>query len=678
MIKKTKLISLLAAALVSFTLFAGCAGAGLEAPPGEKGEPGPAGAAGEKGDKGDPGTATAATASYLPGNFSKYDYFTDVYGLDKTAAYKIPSGELADKPFYFRTESIITTGSYGVSVPYYNPYQTLSYEQFTFLLETPLAEDLGYYAIAFGGEWEAKTKDFLTTVNLAASEVAYAKAAPATTAYNRAGTTGRPVPVGYKDAYINTIYNFDFKVNGGLEIEDRLLENGYAANPAGEYDSDIRLDISVNGAYGSNTSRATITNLYAPLYSKLDVTTNAAEPETSGFISGESVVVKSGASLTTTPDTSGLNLIKSPSLLIIKKTLNGTAAKNTVVGFADASNVDFTKESEKLAFQAKAKTLLEKAPADAAAATTAGLPAAAVGFQTFDYFRYIFGSYTQGSGTGITYARPGAIPTNNFTHQNGTKYNVQYNNLSDTSHVYKFVTYAELIHLFQTEGHYAFYFGGSWCHYSRGFLAPFNQFAKAYDVNQVYFFDPYIDGVSGNTSIRNSETVAALLPRLFANLLTYFDEDFQAGRFPSKAGDWLTGNLIESGLAPAGYDQDLTIGGKVITKMGVPSLFAYGKDNVDITGKPKPVIGFATRGDNFEDIVAEAEEPVSSGIYQGHIDNNGVWVPSGAAGANPTYLAAWSSTNLNNNKNVEFYSNVNYLQVVRTSASGRKAENNIN
>jgi hypothetical protein len=426
-------------------------------------------------------------------------------------------------------------------------------------------------------------------VNLAAAEIAAAN-----NEYTE-GTNGALTK--QDDAFINTIYNFDFKLNGGVEIEDRLAEYGFSI-PANEYDSDIRVD---QVAYGSGDARRTVTNLYKTLYDTLNVT--------AGTFSGEKVAVLGGAELTEA--VAELEYIPSPSVVLLKKEdIGGGDVKNTVVGFIDASSTDFADAAQADAFKASVKDLLGKAPD---------------GLKKFDFFRYIWGTFTLDF-------------TSDFS---GVSYSAQYANLTDPDHIFQTVSYSELVHILQQEGNYAIYFGGAWCPYSKGFLAPLNQIAKSYDVNRIYVYDPRIDGIGGNTMIRATETASGLYQRLYAYLLTYLGVDYNSFAFPS-SHDYLSPKL---GVA----DEDIIIAGRAVSKIGVPTLISYNRDNVDANGQPAHLSGTASTADTFSNIIIAATEPTKYGTQ--------VTVAEPKEG-------------------VQYYQGVSYIEVFRTSIPGRREENN--
>ncbi len=537
-----------------------------------------------------PGAALAGslTQSVHAGNFDVYDYFVDAYGLTAEKAYPA-DGE----PYYYRTFFEKTINERGVTVPVYHPFQTLLYEEFQYLLQSQKEEDLGYYAIVFGGEWEAKTADVLDSVNQAAAAIAAAH-----TTY-REDSNGKQVKD--DDAFINAVYNFDFKLNGGVQIEARLAEYGFPT-PAEEYDTDIRTDLT---GYGSGDNRKTTTNLYKTLYDTLNVPSDAP----AAFTSGNTVAVKGGAELSN--EIASLNAISSPSVLLIRKELVGDSVKNTVVDFLDAQTVDFTDAAAKQEFTAKVWDLLSKAPE---------------GLQKFDFFRHIWGVINQDF-------------VSTF---NGQGYSVTYNNLTDPDHIFHTVTYPELVRILKSEGNYAIYFGGAWCPYSKGFLAPLNLIAKSYDVNAIYVYDPRIDGISGTTMIRAAESGSGLFQRLYANLMTYFGVDYNSFAFPS-SHDTLS---VKLGVA----DEDVEIAGRKLTKIGVPTLVGYNRDNVNEDGEPAPLFGTASTADTFGNIVTGSSEPVP-------------------------YAAEYAPDEPK--EGVLYYKDASYLEAFRLSVPGRREENNI-
>ena len=572
--------------------------------------------------------AGAVTESVVPGNFSFYDYFADVYGFDKSTAAKVTvDGE--EKDYYFSVRNHLTVNERSADFPVYHPFSTLLYEEFQFLLQSSQEEDLGYYAVVFGGEWEEGTQAALTAVRDAAAVVASEKTPPAAEDLDKAG---------YSQDYLPVIYNFDFKLNGGLEIEDRLQEYGFTANPDGEYNTDIREDMT---SFGTNANKSSTTALYKRLYTTLDVGSFFADAPSVTVLSSSTTEnpdgTKTYGDLDIT-DTSS-KYISSPSIILLRKEINADGELvNTVLNFIDLSTDPASKQSE-----------IEDLLRSATAATDAQGNVIPEGFQQFDFFRYIWGSYTQGSGTSLTgsFGPSAGSFTNTFS---GEALNVQYDNLTDKDHIYRTVTYAELVHILQLEGNYPIYFGGSWCHYSRGFLAPFNEIAKTYYVSEVYVFDPYIDGTSSSTNIRSSEG-SGLFTRLYANLLTYFGVDYRSYGFPTEydsLSNWFLEQRAEGNAFNFSGDEDLRIGGKKLTKIGVPTLIGYNKDNVDADGNPAPLFGSASTQAPFEDIVAAAEEP-----HKGVDDP----VAVGEDG-------------------VAYYEHVNYLSVARTSLGGRIAEYN--
>jgi hypothetical protein len=265
-------------------------------------------------------------------------------------------------------------------------------------------------------------------------------------------------------------------------------------------------------------------------------------------------------------------------VLLLKENIGTDDApnvKNTVVDFIDASTVDFTDDTQAEGFRARVSELLGKAES---------------GLRTFDLFQYTWGSFT------LDFT--GAL--------DGQKYSAQFNNLSDSDHVFKSIPFPVLVRILQQEGNYAVYLGGAWCPYSKGFLAPINQIAKSYGVNAIYVFDPRLDGKGSSTEIRRDEGIAGLFVRLSAYLQTYFGVDYNAYTFANDEF-YLSKKLgVKS--------EDLLIAGRLVTHFGVPTLLVYNKDNVDANGNPLAIAAqTSSSGSTYAGIIQSAAEPVKYG-----------------------------------------------------------------
>ena len=159
--------------------------------------------------------AASAVKSVRPGNFNIYDYHKDVFGFTKEDAYKATYSD-GENAFYFSTRQNTTMKNNAYALyGQYHPYSVLAYEEFFYLLESNREQDLGYYAITFAGEWEDGAKDALHTIRDAAAEVVISKTPTTTTAYTK-----------YTQTYLPTIYNFDFKISGGVQVEERVATLG--------------------------------------------------------------------------------------------------------------------------------------------------------------------------------------------------------------------------------------------------------------------------------------------------------------------------------------------------------------------------------------------------------------------------------------------------------------------
>ena len=149
-------------------------------------------------------------------------------------------------------------------------------------------------------------------------------------------------------------------------------------------------------------------------------------------------------------------------------------------------------------------------------------------------------------------------------------YNADYEHLNDANSVYQSITWEEAVYLFQQEGNYLILLGGSWCGNTTSVIDYVNQAAKAAGVTTVYNLDFRLDGATGDTHIRETNTSTksgAAYNYLYGELVT---------RYLTNLNDWVE--------YTADSDSALTYtnaeGAEVtVPKVQVPFLFIYNKDN---------------------------------------------------------------------------------------------------
>lgn len=149
----------------------------------------------------------------------------------------------------------------------------------------------------------------------------------------------------------------------------------------------------------------------------------------------------------------------------------------------------------------------------------------------------------------------------------------------NTDIVFQSIDYEELIYLLEQEGNYLILFGGVWCHNTRAVVSYINDYAHEYGIDTVYNFDFRLDGTTGDTHIRVSnsdseeKTGGEQFNYLYGELIS---------RYLTNLNDWVEYQV--------GTESDLTYtnaSGEDVTvaKVQVPFLFLYNKDNtVDNSG----------------------------------------------------------------------------------------------
>ncbi|MDR3162131.1 MAG: hypothetical protein LBU28_11040 [Spirochaetaceae bacterium] len=543
-----------------------------------------------------PEALAAVAESYVPG-LDVFDYFKDAYGLTSNTTgkyfykYTYKKVGLDEQPATVPTGpntpvdyNAVPHGTWASShnthdgVAYYaHPFRTLSYHEFYRLLTNNdradpargIGDSSGYYFIFFGGEWEAGTKAAITALNevLAEQYITYEVSGNAT-AESAAPNIDHHLTSSFSGGSPLYVYNFDFRLSGGV-LDSR-------------YDADIRTDAATfffadaRGTVDTITENSTIsvTNLYDVLYRSFTGLEEAiAQTDAAASRQGRTVTtVKIPHSTKVPVEERTDKFIPSPSLLLFRKTTGGRAAVNEVIGLVDASAVDVSSPAGASAFKAEVERLINTGKR--------GAKVQAGDVKKYDYFTDAFRSFDAG---GRTY--------DNFTPRDpsasirGNDGNPRNNLL----HRFKVVTYAELSRLLQSDGNYVIYFGTSWCPYSNELIRHLDRAREGFNVPEIYVFDATLDGAAFDgahhgLNIRNVEQLPASFTDgiltgnastapytgLYAGMLSYFG-DF-------RAYSWL-------------YN-DIKIGEGFYTKIGIPAVFLYNKNNVDAYGREKPILAF--------------------------------------------------------------------------------------
>lgn len=197
-------------------------------------------------------------------------------------------------------------------------------------------------------------------------------------------------------------------------------------------------------------------------------------------------------------------------------------------------------------------------------------------------------------------------------------YNADYEYLNDANSVYQSITWEEAVYLFQQEGNYLILLGGSWCGNTTSVIDYVNEAAKAAGVTTVYNLDFRLDGATGDTHIRETNTSSksgAAYNFLYGELVT---------RYLTNLNDWVE-YTVDSDSALTYTNAE---GNEVtVPKAQVPFLFIYNKDNTvnnkgqSEEGKTYPIVyGFEKmvyRTEDGEGLVSytfEGETPVATPV----------------------------------------------------------------
>jgi len=148
-------------------------------------------------------------------------------------------------------------------------------------------------------------------------------------------------------------------------------------------------------------------------------------------------------------------------------------------------------------------------------------------------------------------------------------------NESDKEVVYKTVTYNELTKILESDGNYVILFGGAWCPNTRAVSKLINQYAKKYNIDTIYNFDTKLDGTAlhiRDTANPYAKLYVDLVNKYFPQIITQYDK---ADGKASHKITYIDQNSVEV----------------VASKLQVPYLFTYNKNNKDAQGNSDPILG---------------------------------------------------------------------------------------
>jgi hypothetical protein len=153
------------------------------------------------------------------------------------------------------------------------------------------------------------------------------------------------------------------------------------------------------------------------------------------------------------------------------------------------------------------------------------------------------------------------------------------------------VTLPELFHIFESEGDYAIFLGGTWCPYTSPTDNIANTAAVTNGVRKVYQFDMRLDGATSATSLKTvfkSGDTATQDPRINGDTVV------EGSHLYGKLLDYLSNLELEPGVADYLYypngDTSKSVSEKKAAKsIGVPFLFEYNKNSKAADGSAAPV-----------------------------------------------------------------------------------------
>ena len=172
-----------------------------------------------------------------------------------------------------------------------------------------------------------------------------------------------------------------------------------------------------------------------------------------------------------------------------------------------------------------------------------------------------------------------------------------YTHLTDNNHVFKTVTYHELINLFESDGTYILLFGGSWCKNTQAVISQINDVAKEYGITRIYNFDTKLD--TNKLHIRDTNNVYSklyvdLVNKYLPNIVTLYDKAVSNISYND-----LDGNPV------------------IANKLQVPFLFVYNKNNKDTNGNSAPIISSLEKMLVWNDFLTnDAIDPVKVEAYK--------------------------------------------------------------
>ena len=158
---------------------------------------------------------------------------------------------------------------------------------------------------------------------------------------------------------------------------------------------------------------------------------------------------------------------------------------------------------------------------------------------------------------------------------------------TDGNLVFQHVTYHELTRLLDSQGSYVILFGGSWCPNTQAAIKFINQYAKQYNVDTIYMWDPRLDAGVDVTQTDSPKFDSHDIDRLMIRGTGHP----YANLYVDLVNKYLTNIKTQYAKETNNVKYTNASGNEVVAnKLQVPYLFVYNKDNKDAPGNSAPVL----------------------------------------------------------------------------------------
>ncbi|SDY02164.1 S-layer homology domain-containing protein [Paenibacillus sp. CF384] len=209
---------------------------------------------------------------------------------------------------------------------------------------------------------------------------------------------------------------------------------------------------------------------------------------------------------------------------------------------------------------------------------------------------------------------------------------------TDGNVVLEHVTYHELTKLLAAQGNYAILFGGSWCPNTQAAIKFINEYAKKYNVDKVYMWDPRLDAGVDVTQTDSPTFDSHDIDRLMVRDTNHP----YANLYVDLVNTYLTNIKTQyvKGTTDVRYT-DANSNVVIANKLQVPYLFTYNKDNKDAAGNSSPILGHVELMYSWTNIQPDyvPNGVLPNTVYKAALDklfSRLEAVPTGLAGVKPT------------------------------------------